>query len=118
MRTMVRYLVAALLLAFSLYITLTAGLLHGLPSLLVAIGLFYMAIVPGRVATVLIGHLFVVLGCFLITWGLYLLPACRPELAHILLRPLFWGLICLFGGICAIFHGFCHCVRSRCEKKA
>ncbi|MCD4828946.1 MAG: hypothetical protein K8R90_05900 [Candidatus Cloacimonetes bacterium] len=75
-----------------------------------------MAFIPGRGTTIFIGHLFVVTGCFLITWGIYLLPVSEPILSHILLRPLFWGLICLFGGICAIYHGFCRCVVSRSEN--
>ncbi|MBN2416067.1 hypothetical protein JXO52_09505 [bacterium] len=52
----------------------------------------------------------VVSGCLLVTWGIYLLPVSRPVLAHIIFRPLFWGLVTIFGGICAIYHGFCRCV--------
>lgn len=66
----------------------------------------------GRVALVVFGHACVVVGCFLITWGMYLLPDCQPTLAHILGRPLFWGLFSMMGGICAIYHRFCRCVRG------
>ena len=71
----------------------------------------------GRQPTIIIGHIIVTSGCFLITYGIYLLPHAKPDLAHILGLPLFWGLFCLFGGICAIYHGFCNCVIC-CSGKA
>jgi len=62
----------------------------------------------GRINTIL----GILLGCFLITWGIYLLPYSQPTLAHIFFRPLFWGLFSVMGGICANYHGFCRCVRQ------
>ncbi len=72
--------------------------------------LVYLSYKPGRAATLVFGHICVVIGCVLITWGIYLLPSSQPTAAHIFGRPLFWGLFCTFGGICAIHHGFCRCV--------
>ncbi|MEN3203739.1 MAG: hypothetical protein ABDK87_08480 [Atribacterota bacterium] len=66
-----------------------------------------------RVFLLLFGHGCIVLGCFLITWGIYLLPVSQPRLVHILTRPLFWGLFSLMGGVCANYHGFCRCVQGR-----
>lgn len=81
--------------------------------ILLAIGaaLFYLGYTPGRTSIVVFGHLCVMVGCFLVTWGIYLLPYSQPTLEHIVFRPLFWGLFSIFGGICAIYHGFCRCVR-------
>jgi len=70
-----------------------------------------------RAALLLFGHACIVLGCLLITWGVYLLPVSRPVLSHILTRPLFWGLFSLMGGVCANFHGFCRCVRGEWGQK-
>lgn len=65
-----------------------------------------------RKGLLLFGHACIIFGFFLITWGIYLLPVSRPTLAHIVTRPLFWGLFSLMGGVCANFHGFCRCVRN------
>jgi hypothetical protein len=81
--------------------------------LVIGLSLVYLGWRGGRRATVLMGHIIVTCGCFLITYGIYLLPYAKPDLAHILGLPLFWGLFCLFGGICAIYHGFCNCVICR-----
>lgn len=51
---------------------------------------------------IVLGHLLVIGGCYLVTWGINLLPVSNPTFAGILSRPLFWGLIAIFGGICAI----------------
>ena len=66
---------------------------------------------PGRTSTIVFGHMSIIAGCILVTWGIYLLPYSQPRLADIFLRPLFWGLFAIFGGICANYHGFCSCVR-------
>lgn len=66
----------------------------------------------GRAAVIVFGHACIVAGCFLITWGIYLLPYSQPTLSHIFGRPLFWGLFSLMGGVCAIYHGFCSCIRG------
>ena len=80
---------------------------------LIGLSLIYLGFRPGRGAVIIFGHLLVVTGCFLVTWGIYLLPYSEPTLAHIFGRPLFWGLVSIFGGICAICHGFCRCFSSR-----
>ncbi|NIO05013.1 MAG: hypothetical protein GTN74_10475 [Proteobacteria bacterium] len=59
------------------------------------------------------GHAFIILGCFLITWGMYLLPDSNPVVSHIFGRPLFWGIFSLMGGVCSNYHGFCQCVRGQ-----
>ncbi|HIE05611.1 MAG TPA: hypothetical protein EYP58_02310 [bacterium (Candidatus Stahlbacteria)] len=61
---------------------------------------------------ILFGHTCILVGAFLVTWGIYLLPNSRPTVVHIVTRPLFWGLFSIFGGLCALFHGFCRCVRG------
>jgi hypothetical protein len=83
--------------------------------LLIGLSLVYLALRGGRRATVLVGHVIVACGCFLMTYGIYLLPSAKPDLEHIFGMPLFWGMFCTFGGICAIYHGFCNCVR--CPSK-
>jgi hypothetical protein len=80
--------------------------------ILVGLGLAFIGWKGGRIGNLVFGHLCIVLGCFLITWGIYLLPYSQPTLAHIFLRPLFWGLFSVMGGICANYHGFCRCVRQ------
>ncbi|MGA2092983.1 MAG: hypothetical protein ABSH16_06200 [Sedimentisphaerales bacterium] len=72
--------------------------------------LLYLAYKPGRVGLIVFGHACIVVGCVLITLGIYLLPVSQPTLANVFGRPLFWGLFCTFGGICANYHGFCRCV--------
>lgn len=72
--------------------------------------LVYLAYKPGRVGLIVFGHVCVIVGCFLVTLGIYLVPHSEPTLAHIFGRPLFWGLFSIFGGICALYHGFCRCV--------
>jgi hypothetical protein len=72
--------------------------------------LVYLGWRPSRVATIVFGHVTIVVGCFMVTWGIYLLPYSKPTVAHIFGRPLFWGMFAIFGGICAIYHGFCRCV--------
>ena len=71
----------------------------------------------GRSASIVFGHSFIIFGCFLITWGIYLLPVSRPILPHIFGRPLFWGIFSLMGGICSNYHGFCQCVRNQKKGK-
>ena len=79
--------------------------------------LIYISYKPGRVSLIVFGHVCVIAGCFLTTWGIYLLPYSKPKLAHIFGRPLFWGLFSIFGGICALYHGFCRCFYSGQSNK-
>ena len=82
------------------------------PSGIIGLALIYTGWKGDRKAMVILGHAPIVVGAYLITWGLYLLPVSNPSLMGILGKPLFWGIFCLFGGICSIFHGFCACVRN------
>ncbi|MHC4461048.1 MAG: hypothetical protein ACYS6W_03735 [Planctomycetota bacterium] len=79
---------------------------------LIGLSLIYLAFRPSRGAVIIFGHLLLVTGCLLVTWGVYLLPYSKPTLAHIFGRPLFWGLFSILGGICVIYHGFCRCFSS------
>ncbi|MBC7334544.1 MAG: hypothetical protein H5T85_08900 [Actinobacteria bacterium] len=58
------------------------------------------------------GHTCIVLGCYLVAWGVNLLPVSSPTPLDILTKPLFWGLFSIFGGICANMHARCKCVRK------
>lgn len=78
--------------------------------------LLFLAVKGGRIATLVFGHTCIVVGAYLITWGILLLPYSEPKMAHIFGRPLFWGIFSLMGGICAIFHGFCRCVTKQVEQ--
>ena len=102
------------LLALGLYLVTQKEFVFFMPSI-VGILLVYLGYKRSRIAVLVFGHACVIVGCFLVTWGIYLLPYSEPKLSHIFGRPLFWGLISIFGGICAIFHGFCRCI-SRSEK--
>ena len=80
--------------------------------MLIGGSLIYLGWRGGRIALLVFGHTTIVIGCAMITWGIYLLPYSKPIFSHIVGRPLFWGLISLFGGICANYHGFCQCIRG------
>ncbi|RKX70290.1 hypothetical protein DRP53_05525 [candidate division WOR-3 bacterium] len=77
----------------------------------IGIVLVYLGYKGGRGPLVIFGHATIIIGCFLVTWGIYLVPYSKPTFAHVFTRPLFWGLFSIFGGLCALFHGFCQCVR-------
>jgi hypothetical protein len=104
--------VGLLLVAFALYTLIIHGGIGGLTPLLIGASLVYLGVKPGRTALIVFGHACVVAGCVLFTWGIYLLPYSQPVWQHIIFRPLFWGMISIFGGICANYHGFCRCVRA------
>jgi uncharacterized membrane protein HdeD (DUF308 family) len=66
----------------------------------------------------LLGHLMVILGCYALTWGIYLAPISEPTFIGIILKPLFWGLILILSGICVIVHSYCACIRGgKCPMK-
>ena len=88
----------------------------GIVPLVIGAALVYLALNPGRVSTLVFGHSCIVIGAYLITWGIFLLPHSEPTLANIFGRPLFWGIFSLMGGVCAIFHGFCRCVSKQWEQ--
>jgi hypothetical protein len=79
---------------------------------LIGLALIFQGWVNNRRAGIIFGHSMIVVGAYLITWGLYLLPELSPVFLDIVLGPLFWGIISLMGGVCANYHGFCKCINS------
>ncbi len=100
------------LIAFGVLLLLSGGWGGAIP-IIVGISLSLLKFGESRIANVLFGHFCIFLGCFLITWGIYLLPYPKPTIVDILTKPLFWGLFSLMGGVCANYHGFCRCVKSK-----
>lgn len=96
------------------WLTVTRMAVKFIP-LFIGFALIYLGWRGGRRANLVFGHILVICGCFLITYGIYLVPRAKPDLAHILGMPLFWGFVVLFGGWCTIYHGFCHCITSRSQ---
>jgi len=63
----------------------------------------------------LFGHFCIILGCYLVALGIYLMPESEPTFVEILTKPLFWGLFSIFGGVCANVHAYCRCIqRQKC----
>ncbi len=83
---------------------------------IIGISLIFTGFTQGRKVTIILGHMFIVIGCILVAWGVYLLPYTGASLIYVFIRPLFWGLISIFGGICMNYHGFCACVRRKQDK--
>lgn len=108
----VTFFLGLFLILLALFIIIIGKSLKGIIPLSIGVSLIYIGINPGRKATLIFGHTLVIVGCMLVTWGIYLLPHCKPILFHIFFRPLFWGLFSIFGGICAIYHGFCKCFKN------
>jgi uncharacterized membrane protein HdeD (DUF308 family) len=104
------------LIGIGIFLFVKAASMAGIVPVLVGGTLIYQAFNRGRVATLIFGHILVVVGAYLITWGILLLPHSQPAIAHIFGRPLFWGIFSLMGGICAIFHGFCRCVTKQVDQ--
>ena len=88
----------------------------GVIPLVIGGALIFLALKGGRVATLVFGHTCIVVGAYMITWGILLLPHSKPEMVYIIGRPLFWGIFSLMGGVCAIFHGFCRCVTKQVDQ--
>ena len=88
----------------------------GVTPMLIGCSLLYLSYSKGRVATLVFGHIAILIGAYLITWGMLLLPYSEPRIEHVFFRPLFWGIFSLMGGICAIFHGFCRCVTKQVDQ--
>jgi hypothetical protein len=101
-----------ILVIFGIVLLVASQQLAGLVPLTIGLSLVYFGYRPSRASLILFGHACVVTGCLLVTWGVYLLPHSEPTLAHVLGRPLFWGLFCIGGGFCAIQHGFCRCIST------
>lgn len=60
----------------------------------------------------ILGHFLIILCCYLVTWGIYLLPVSKPTFAGILSKPLFWGLVLIFGEVSANVHSYCKCIQG------
>ncbi|MDY0150803.1 MAG: hypothetical protein RBS43_00860 [Candidatus Cloacimonas sp.] len=100
-----------LLVLFSVLLifnSLTAAIIPGI----IGLSLIYLGWANNRRAMIIFGHCLIVIGAYLITWGLYMLPSFKPVFQDIVLGPLFWGIFSLMGGICANYHGFCKCINS------
>lgn len=103
------------LIALGILGIITSQSMASIIPLIIGAALVVLALKPGRVATLVFGHCCIVIGAYMITWGILLLPYSEPKMMHIFGRPLFWGIFSLMGGICAIFHGFCRCVSKQWE---
>lgn len=112
-KSLVNFVLGIALIIFGIALIIITVTFSGIIPLLIGCSLCYIGWSRSRIATLVFGHTVIVVGCFLITWGIYLLPYSKPILSHILGRPLFWGLFSLFGGICAIYHGFCQCIHRQ-----
>lgn len=104
------------LIGFGIFLYAKVLNMAGIVPVIIGGTLIYQAFNQGRVAILIFGHILVVVGAYLITWGILLLPHSSPTIAHIFARPLFWGIFSLMGGICAIFHGFCRCVTKQVDQ--
>lgn len=109
----VAFILGIILILLAILTILSGGSFFTIIPLLIGGTLIYLGIRGGRTATIIFGHSCIVVGCMLISWGIYLAPYTKPTFIHIFTRPLFWGLISLFGGICANYHGFCQCIQAR-----
>ncbi|MGC8771726.1 MAG: hypothetical protein ACP5Q5_10805 [Brevinematia bacterium] len=83
----------------------------------IAVGLFFVfwgwkiGWARNRNLTVLIGHLALVVGGFVISYAIYQLPFIKepPTVFKIFDMPLFWGIFTIYGGNCMINHAYCNC---------
>jgi len=112
-KSWISFIVGLFLLILGLWNLLVYRAAGAVVPILIGGALSYLGWSPSRTGILIFGHATIVAGCFLVTWGIYLLPSSQPTLAHILGRPLFWGFISIFGGICANYHGFCACIRRK-----
>ncbi len=112
-RQPVTFVLSGILLLIAILFSLKSISIGFLIMILFGGSLLYVSLSRNRKAVIVFGHASIVAGCILVTWGIYLLPHSKPILAHILLRPLFWGFIAILGGICANYHGFCKCIQNK-----
>ena len=110
--SLITLILGIILALFGAVALLFGGSIGGVILLLIGVSLCYLGWRGARKALIVFGHACIVVGCILITWGIYLLPYYKPILLHVFTRPLFWGFFCLLGGICANYHGFCKCIRG------
>jgi len=118
LRSLVAVILGGLLFLLGAASVVTGGW-FGIVPLAIGASLAVLGWRGGRHALAIFGHTCIVVGCFLITWGIYLLPHSQPTVAGVFTRPLFWGLFSLLGGVCANYHAFCNCIRrDRKESQA
>ncbi len=111
----IRFILGIILVGFGIYALIQQVSIAAIIPILVGGTLIVLNFTRGRVGTLVFGHACIVVGAYLITWGLLLLPYSKPSVGHIFGRPLFWGIFSLMGGICAIFHGFCRCITKQVD---
>lgn len=109
------FILGALLTLMGLAMLFILKVMPGIFPLIIGISLMATSFTQGRKVTIILGHMFIVIGCILVTWGIYLLPYTGASILYVFVRPLFWGLISILGGICMNYHGFCSCVRRKSE---
>lgn len=109
----VSLILGIVLAVFGIFGLVQTSSVGSLIPLVIGIGLAFLGWRGGRTGLAIFGHSCIVIGCFLVTWGIYLLPHVKPTLRHVLLMPLFWGLFSIFGGICANMHSACACLRGQ-----
>jgi len=112
----IRITLGIALICFGGYSFFKGSTTAGVIPIAVGLSLCFLGFSQGKVATLVFGHVCIVVGAYLITWGIYLLPYSEPRIAHIFGRPLFWGIFSMMGGICAIVHGFCRCVTRQVDQ--
>ena len=105
-----------LLFVLGIWVVVSTSTAGGIVPMVIGAALVFLALSRSRVGTLVFGHACIVVGAYLITWGILLLPYSQPRVADIFGRPLFWGIFSLMGGVCAIFHGFCKCVTRQSEQ--
>lgn len=74
----VSFVLGILLIGFGILIFLETHSWHGFIPALIGASLVYVGLRSGRTATIMFGHVLVAVGCFLVTWGLTLLPYTKP----------------------------------------
>jgi hypothetical protein len=111
--SVITLILGLVLAAFGIYLIIGKINAGGIIPLIVGGSLIYLGWRGGRTGVIIFGHACIIVGCMLITLGIYLLPYSQPTILHVFTRPLFWGLFSVFGGICANYHGFCSCIRRK-----
>jgi hypothetical protein len=91
----VNFILGIILVVLGIFLLVNGHGLFGLIPLFIGGSLVFLGWRDDRVALFVFSHICIVTGCFLITWGIYLLPYSQPTLSHIFFRPLFWGLFSL-----------------------
>ncbi|MBN1127134.1 MAG: hypothetical protein JXA82_19180 [Sedimentisphaerales bacterium] len=105
------FILGVALTLFGTFLLVEGGITGCISPLALGSSLVLMCHFRTRGTILIFGHTCIIVGCYLVTLGVYLIPQCQPMFRDIVRMPLFWGLFSIFGGICANFHGFCRCVQ-------